>query len=257
MQSDEELQSAIDSVRSAVVEQATGVINSLAIHQDLFPESSRFVEYCNQLRRLLPQYAIPNWLKEACETFGAAYLRSPDNNQILCRFILSHFHRMQVPILIGEAAFDLDSVFDERRDKAGIPDLFDNLVEQLTQIIAQDVIEHRTVAEAIQRLKSVLAKNRRGSLAAILLSVNYGQFVLDSFRGVLSANKYTKPFIDTLTSEFAKAKDAVNTAKQSTEQETIRVLTHLKRLELFMEQFPEVEPVVAGYLPLRQRQVDI
>lgn len=249
MQSDDELQAAIDSVHSAVLHEAEAVINSLALRQALAPESSRFVEYCNQLSRLVPDYAAPRWLKFTCESFGSQYTQNHSNDQKLSVFLTANHHLIQVPILIGEAALDLDRVFDEKREQFGVPELFETLVKQLEELIVEDVIEHRTVAEAIQRLKAVLAKNRNGSLAAVLLSMNYGQFVLDSFRGVLSANKYTKPFVESFAQQFAQAREAVDQAKQATEQETIRVLTHLKRLELFMDEHPEVKPTVAGYLP--------
>ena len=158
--------------------------------------------------------------------------------------------KIEQPIFVGEAAtLDLDSLFDEQRDRFQVPGLFDALISRLEEIIAADVIEHRTVQEAIQRLKAVLARNRRGSLASILLTMNYGRFVMNAFGGVLSANKYTKPIVESFTQEFQAANAAVDQATEATKREAIRRLTNPKRLEMFIEEQPEARAAIAGYLP--------
>lgn len=246
----QDLQAAINEVHAAAANEAEVIVSGLVDGGVPRENMRRFIEIIVQLRRLIPDEAVPMWLIECSDRFGPQFEdRKSDEAKSLSKFISRRMPEIMQPIFVGEAAsLTLDAMFEAERDRFEVTQHFDKLVSELEKLIAEDMILDRTVQDAIQQLKAVLARNRHGSMASILLTMNYGQFVLNAFEGILSANKYTKPIIESFRAEFEKTKSAVGHATEATNQAVIRRLVNERRLELFLESHPQARDAVAGHL---------
>ena len=71
MTKNNDLQNAIDNIHNALIECNRGIITALASSQGFNSNAgAQWVEYANQLQRLIPAYAAPKWLIHACNEFG-------------------------------------------------------------------------------------------------------------------------------------------------------------------------------------------
>jgi hypothetical protein len=152
--------------------------------------------------------------------------------------------------LIGEAAtLDLEQLFSEQSERFNLNQVFENLVSRLSELIAADVVDNRIVHESLKRLNALFRRTKNGSLSAVLLTMNYGRFFLNSFGGILKANRYAKPIIENFEDEFSKASEIVQEAEEETKKEMVLRLINRERMELFIEANPDLKDTVAGFLP--------
>jgi hypothetical protein len=157
--------------------------------------------------------------------------------------------KIELPILApDEVLYNFDLIFDEAREAQGIAVAFDSLIAKLEEIIAADVIDSRVVQEALERLTALLKRNKHGSLTSILVSMHYGRFAINAFGGVLAANKYLKPLVDSFKDEFTIAEEKVRKAEESLKREAILRLVNQERLTLFIEESNGDNRAIAGYL---------
>jgi len=86
----DDLQTAVDKVQAALIEQTTQIISSLATSGNYSNIAANWVEYANQLQRLVPDYAIPSWLTEACSEFGLKFTPEKRHYAKLAQFVVTH-----------------------------------------------------------------------------------------------------------------------------------------------------------------------
>ncbi len=243
-----DLQAAVDNIHRALVTCTNGIIEHLAMGQSNPHLMSCWVEYANQLRRLVPDYAVPVWLKQACSEFGVSYNQNQKHS--LAIFTTAKAPEINQPILIGEAAsLNVEEIFKEQAEKVNLNDVFEQLVAKLSELIALDVIDNRLVHDSLTRLHALFRRNKHGSFAAVLLTMNFGRFFLNSFGGLLRANKYAKPIVESFEKEFTDASIIVGQAQEATKKEMIARLTNPARMQLFLESHPELKSTISGYLP--------
>ncbi|HMO15295.1 MAG TPA: hypothetical protein PKD64_10385 [Pirellulaceae bacterium] len=152
--------------------------------------------------------------------------------------------------MIGEAAsLNVEELFREQAERVNLTAVFEQLVSRLSELIALDVIDNRLVHEALTRLHALFRRNKRGSFAAVLLTMNFGRFFLNSFGGMLRANKYAKPVVESFEKEFAEASEIVRQAEEATKKEMVARLTNPARMQLFLEANPDLQSTISGYLP--------
>ena len=84
--------------------------------------------------------------------------------------------------------------------------------------------------------------------------MNFGRFFLNSFGGLLRANKYAKPIVENFEKEFADASEIVQEAEEATKKEMISRLTNRARMELFLESNPDLQSTISGFLPHIENQ---
>ncbi len=245
-----DLQTAVDNIHNALIQCTNDVVKALANQRNYEGHAARWVEYANQLRRLVPDYAVPVWLDQACGQFGLNYDSRQGHYHTLAVFTTMKAPEINQPILIGEAAsLNVEELFREQAEKVNLTAVFEQLVSRLSELIALDVIENRLVHESLARLHALFRRNKRGSLATVLLTMNFGRFVLNSFGGMLRANKYAEPVVSSFEKEFAEASEIVRQAEEATKKEVVARLTNPARVQLFLEANPELQSTIAGYLP--------
>jgi hypothetical protein len=250
MSEEEDLQSAIDNIHQSLIGLTRSIVSSLAIQSDFRSDAFRWVEYANQLRRLVPDYSVPRWLSDACSEFGSHFTNNTNSASSLTNFVTRRAPQIAEPILVGDAAtLNLEQLFTEQSERFHLDQVFENLVSRLSELIAADVIENRVIHESLKRLNALFIRTKKGSLSTVILTMNFGRFFLRSFGGVLKANKYAKPIIETFEEEFSEASEVVQKAEEETKKVMIQRLISSQRLELFLESNPELEDTVAGFLP--------
>lgn len=253
---DEDLQAAVDNIHNALIECNSSIIGSLAGGGDFSRTAGRWVEYANQLLRLVPDYAAPRWLANACKEFGAQY-SSRNHYQKLAEFTTARAPEIHQPILVGDAAsLDVEDLFRSQSERFDLNGVFEGLVSRLAELIAADVIDNRIVHESLTRLHALFRRTKNGSFATVLMTMNFGRFFLQSFGGLLRANKYAKPIVESFEKEFSEASAIVQQAEAATKQEMIARLTNRARMELFLDSHPDLKTTVAGFLPPPSDQND-
>ena len=246
----EDLQAAVNQIQNAVIQCSDQMIKSLAYQSGYGSTASYWVEYANQLHRLVPDYARPSWLDDACREFGGSFNAREGHGEMLSRFVTSRAPEIRVPIEVGEGALlDVESLFESQYEFFDLNTVFEGLVKRLEELIAADIIDNRTVHEALTRLNALFRKSKRGTFATVMMTMNFGRFFLNSFGGVLKANKYAKSIVENFEIEFTEAAETVQRAEEATKREMVAKLTNQARLELFLESHPDLRPTVSGYLP--------
>jgi hypothetical protein len=208
--------------------------------------------YSSQLLKLLPAVSVPQWLHDLDTQFsGLTITRGHTDNRASAfgLFLMSRLSEIESPLLSpDEVQYDFDVAFAKIRDQNEIPEEFDRLVSRLEEIIAADLIDSRIVQDSLERMKVLLRRNRKGSLASILVSIHYSRFALKTFGGVLSANKYLKPMIDAFKEEFAIAESKVRDAQELLKRESVVKLTNQSRLSDFLDQNYVRRDTIAGFI---------
>lgn len=247
--SQEDLEAAIESVRLELTDTNKHIISTLTkTMMSVDGLVKTWLLEHDHLQCLVPEHARPAWMVDARKQFSKT-IESQRTVADVSLFIVERAGEMSKSIILDGAELDLERHFDQQRDTFGLPELFEALVEKLGQLIEADVIDNRTVQEALERLQALFKRNKRGSFAAVLLTMNYGRFFVNSFSGFLKANKYAKPIVESFETEFKTANDAFQKADEATKKATVAQLTNLRRLELFTDEHPQLGPTIAGYLP--------
>lgn len=245
-----DLQNAITQLQDALVCKTDLIIQLLASQTGIHGEMISWIGHANQLKLLVPQYAIPHWLSEGCEKFN---MNSTGNLAVRNNFAVFVTYRapeIRQPILIGDvAALNIEQLFVDQSTKYNLNDVFENLVGRLSDLIAADVIDNRLVNDSLSRLNALFRRSKNGSLSTVLLTMNFGRFFLRSFGGVLKANKYAKPIIESFEAEFAEASSIVQKAEEETKKEMVSRLINSQRMDLFIESNPGLRETIAGFLP--------
>ena len=250
---DSNLRKSIDELHRHIISCAHDTINRVAQFNGVEHSTSNILMLdATQLLRLLPEVSKPVWLVKLVELFQGKILASNIGGNCsgkFANFLISNMSKIECPILApDEVLYNFDHTFDEVRETEGIPNAFDSLVARLEEIIAADLIDSRVVQEALERLMALLKRNKHGSLTSILVSMHYGRFALKAFGGVLAANKYLKPMVDSFKEEFEIAEEKVRKAEESLKREAICRLVNQERLTLFIEGSNGDTKYIAGYL---------
>lgn len=250
MAEQEDLQTAIENIQNSLIERTDEIIHKLATGENTNSNSSTWVEYANQLRRLTPDYATPAWVVDACTEFGERFHGIPLNVSKIAEFVTTRAPEIRKPILVGEAAsLNLEGLFAEQSKRFQLDQIFENLVSRLSELIKADVIDNRVVDDSLKRLNALFRRTKNGSLSTVLLTMNFGRFFLKSFGGILKANKYAKPVIESFENEFAEASDIVQKAEEETKKQMVLRLINPQRMDLFIDSNPDLKEIVAGFLP--------
>lgn len=252
---DANLESSINEVHQHILGLAHKLINSLATarHYDS-SVAKELLSSARQLFNLVPQQSRPKWLSTLIYRFNGKDL-SPGTvaSSDFVAFIVSTTYQFERPILSPEdIEFNFDLAFDEVRDSQRLPDTFDNLIAKLEEIIATDLIDSRVVQEALERLMALFKRNKHGSLASILVTMNFGRFALNAFGRSLAAVPVLKPLVEAFREEFSKAETKVHAAEETLKKEAVRRLTNQDRLIAYLEQSDTDISSIAGFLEVNE-----
>ncbi len=252
----DDLQNAVDNIHNALIECTNTIIGAIAGRSGFENTTGeKWIEYANQLQRLVPEYAAPEWLSQVSNVFGLQFENDIKHHEMLAKFATTKAPEIYQPIFVGEAAsLNVEDLFRAQSQRFDLNSVFERLVSRLAELITADVIDNRIVHESLTRLHALFRRNSNGSFAAVLLTMNFGRFFLKSFGGLLCANKYAKPIVENFEKEFAEASEIVQEAEEATKKEMISRLTNRARMQLFLESNPELQSTISGFLPPLENQ---
>jgi len=165
----EDLQTAVDNVHDALIQCNRQIISHLAESDSYEQTAFQWVEYANQLKRLVPDYAASMWLTAACTEFGSQYNSHQGHYAKIALFVTAKAPEIYEPILVGEAAsLNVEHLFSVQSQRLELNDVFERLVARLAELIAADVIDNRTVHESLTRLHALFRRTKNGSFATVL-----------------------------------------------------------------------------------------
>ncbi|MCH7764759.1 MAG: hypothetical protein IIB95_13660, partial [Candidatus Marinimicrobia bacterium] len=167
MNKTDDLQNAVDNIHNALMECTKNVIVEISNQNSFSYETGgQWVEYANQLQRLVPEYAAPGWLSQACNKFGLKFNNNSKYRAMLAGFATTKAPEIYQPILVGEAAsLNVEELFRTQSQRFELNAVFESLVSRLAELIAADVIDNRIVHESLTRLHALFRRNRNGSFA--------------------------------------------------------------------------------------------
>jgi hypothetical protein len=94
--------------------------------------------------------------------------------------------------LESAASFDFDAVYRESYDTSHIPELFDQLIDQLQQVIETEEIDSHKAIKRLQELIELLKQNKKGSYVA-----------------TWTVWQFAKAALPNILSEYAKSSKAI------------------------------------------------
>lgn len=250
-QSNEQFRRTLDERHSVVKGLALQLVTSgpaLTLEQN-GERANEFCEACNHMDAILSNSDKPAWLAQAIQK--SRQFATHRRNDLAGQFFVwlnQHFAQMQKPVVILETeAVDFDKDYSDVRDSFGIPELFDKLVDALGRIIALDVIDSSAVKDALQKLKAVLASNRKGSQGAIFATMNYVELVQRIISGY--ANKIGGPAFEAFDETYTEAKQKVEEVNLEYRRKSLDRLVDEKALKRFIASGVVETEELLGALP--------
>ena len=121
--------------------------------------------------QMLHETDRPGWLVNIHRDLNTATNHSSDNNGVaaLQRITSEHFpkmlrHKWKVIAADSTPGFDFDAVYQKYRSEYRIPELFDELVGHLKQIVASGEVDSVRAVRELNKIIATLQNSRTGSL---------------------------------------------------------------------------------------------
>jgi hypothetical protein len=122
----------------------------------------------------------PEWLKQILKSVNR-YLKSfgPESAAELIRTLMEYKTSIKqiIPSDIDADFLNFDNIFRKYRDECRLPELFDNLIAAINQIIESGEVDSVDVLNALQRCVDILRANRDGSFLAVTQGVSVARVV--------------------------------------------------------------------------------
>ena len=132
------------------------------------------------LRESLSSQDRPPWLEPLASSLDRYCKRPADGNtrthvMTTIAQAWTPLHNYAVKFVDDSSVkpFDFDGVYDKYFKQSKLPQLFDELVEQLDKIIASNELDSRKIAHALTLLAATLKKNRNGSFFSLICTWDF------------------------------------------------------------------------------------
>lgn len=103
------------------------------------------------------------------------------NKVLATQYVLINNHKWSFTDS-AEAGFNFDKLFEQFRDESRIPELFDELIAQLSKIVSMPDIDSKQIDNALKKLIETLKLNRKGTYFSTIATWD---FVNDLFKNFL------------------------------------------------------------------------
>ncbi len=105
----------------------------------------------------------------------------------------------------GMEPFDFDGLYERYRDESRIPELFDNLIEILEQVVRCEDLDSRKIIHGLETLIATLRKNRTGSYFSLMCTWDFVRtYLINAAWETLSALPVLGPPIKALRTTMAE-----------------------------------------------------
>ena len=211
-----------------------------------------FADSATNLRDLLAPPDRPEWLTGLLQSAGQ--LRDTPGRHSAKNFLqvlVRHGNQVQ-PISFASQAgkdYDFDAIYRKYRDEERIPELFDELICALSDIISSGEVQVVVVLDALNELLNVLKANRNGSYATVHYTVWLAVYVRSLVGVYLHDSKVFGPFLKAYDKTVDKLQSRTVIVDKQMQDHTQRVLSrHVKNIE----RLQNTEPPPALPAPSRE-----
>lgn len=175
--------------------------------------SSKALEAATDLRRTLSANDQPPWLGpfiEALTNHGAGLPHDGHSYQLM-RTVAIQFLPIQSHTWsfaeTDSTAFDFDRLYEQFREQSRVPELFDELIAVLQQILSCPDIDSVKVVKALEKLIETLKRNRKGSYFSVVATWD---FAVGLFRNWLWEELCRLPAVGGFLKALRKSLDDTN-----------------------------------------------
>jgi hypothetical protein len=196
--------------------------------QHRLPAIEKFVGAARDLHDYLDVQERPAWLVEILRTAGN-YFASPNpaKAEAFLQSLLKNYRDIK-PIEFDDDAplVDFDELFAKYRDEGKLPDLFDELIRLICQILESGEVDSVAMRDALEQLLLLLRANRSGSFFGIVSTIASTEFFVNLFGEFMNDVTGLKQFKAAYEKTVGAAKDELRDA----EMKAIRaMLTELSK----------------------------
>lgn len=136
----------------------------------------------------------------------------------------------------GSSEIDFDAIFARHRDEGRLPQLFDELIEQLTKILDCPEIDSKAIDAALSKLIATLKANKSGSFVAVSSTLDLQRYVWNLMGPSLKQIPGAAPFVEAYEKTKADAEKEFEDIKQKDRDEVLeRLRNALPGLEVLSQ----------------------
>jgi len=193
------------------------------------------VNAATDLQDILSSQDRPVWLHPILSA-AQDYLRSkgPDHAKHLLEKIAENFGRI-VPIKLeheAESPCDFDKLYEHLRAHRRIAELFDELVEKITEIIRSGEIDSITVLTSLQQMMAVLKANHKGSYVGTRGAFRAVRYLQNLIKAFLKSLPVIRELIEAFEETLRQTEEELQALDEELDNQMQKtVLEQLPRLE--------------------------
>ena len=202
----------------------------------------------DDLKRILSLNDRPAWIAQL-ETLLRSMINNPRNPGVVTEAVktLLNLH----PRIVGESwkfrdeaaerAIDYDSVYKKYYDQSRLPELFEDLVRRLQEIVDSGQIDSLRALRGLEKLIATIKRNLKGSFFSVIQTRSFAKsFVRNAFWKVLS----DLPMFGSLIEAFEKTLEAMDSEVETLQFRMAEDLRSQTAIDLPMLEVRE-RPVLA------------
>lgn len=187
------------------------------------------LQIANDLRAILSSKDVPNWLSESINQLS----HFVDGRWQASDLLINH-----IPIKAGldthvwafdsstETAFDFDSIFEHYKNSSRLPELFDLIIQMLTEIHESGEIDSLSMMNALAKVVATLKKGRDGSYFSLNSAWGFLLTFLDNYMwGELSKVPVLGTALDALRKTISDTNLEMQRVHQSIQDEMVRTVS--------------------------------
>lgn len=142
-------------------------------------EATKLYDAGRELTSILVERDRPTWLAPITNSAQQFVSRKDvETSRALIRALLENYQDVRpIEVQKDSDSFDFDSLFARLREEKRIPELFDEMIAQISSMLESSEIESITVFSALRRLIDILRANQKGSSVAVKQSIVFATFI--------------------------------------------------------------------------------
>lgn len=196
------------------------------------------------LESILSNNDLPAWVLPITNA-AKAYAANPQHDgprwQLLQ--VAMNFYPSVKPIgelTASHSVYDFDKLYDTLLKEGSLPELFQRMIDVVSQIIESGQVDSLTVTRSLEKLLAILKANQNGSYVSVWQSFSFSKFLFNCAIGYLKSIPTIKVFLEAWEKTIEEGERKIAQLQASLQAESLRLLvddTSMGKLESIKEQF--------------------
>jgi hypothetical protein len=119
----------------------------------------------------------PRWLSPITSATGTFARNEMQGAEFITQMLLYYHQVGTIELSATSKHYDFDALYARLRDEHRLPELFDDLVKTIKEILDSGQIDSAAAIQALTELMEVLKANRTGSFVSVRQSISFGNYV--------------------------------------------------------------------------------